>query len=431
MKHSQFHAAERRIARLFSLLLMAVSLSLSAAEPTQRLTSAALVAEVLRANASIAALEASQQALAAEARRADALDDPRLHYAIAPKSIDDPSVETGHIVGISQSLPWPGKRTLQRQRALSEAEAAGYGLEVRRRELAFEARNAFADWAFLGGALRINAEQQAQLRTLVTVAEQRYAAGSGTQQDPLAAKVRLLRLREAQWQLEAEQETARARLNALRQRASDTPLPEAAAIPLQTDLPPMDRLVQAAEQTHPGLAQLDAERDSAEASRDLERLARRPDFTLSANYVGTLPREPYRTQLGVALTVPFGQDKYDAAQAAALARSERVRATRDDLAHRLRADVRSAYGRWRAADRARRLYEQELSTLAQQSRETALALYSRGRGDVQAVIDAETEWLAVRTGRLRTQRDAFQALARLAQLSGGRFDDSLLAETQP
>ncbi|MHA7835249.1 MAG: TolC family protein [Algiphilus sp.] len=386
---------------------------------------------MLRANANLAALEATRQAHAAEARRADALDDPRLHYAIAPKSIDHRSVDTGHIVGISQSLPWPGKRALRREQAMFQTQAADYGLEAQRRDLAYEARLAFADWAFLGHALQINAEQQAQLQTLVKVAEQRYAAGRGTQQEPLAAQVRLLRLREAKWQLEAEQEAARARINALRQRPSDAPLPEAAAIPWKAEIPTMERFVEAAEQHHPALAQLDAERSSAEAHKALQALARRPDVTLSANYVGTLPREAYRTQLGVALSIPFGQDKYEAADAVASARAERVRAQREDLVHRLRADVRSAYARWRAADRARRLYQQELATLARRSHETALALYSRGSGDVQAVIDAETEWLAVRTGQLRSQRDSFQALARLAHLSGGRFDNTLMTERQP
>lgn len=429
MKTTQLQRRLRLAACAIVLPFIAVGTPLSAADSTQRLTSEALVSEVLRANASIAAFEATRAALAAESLRADALDDPRLQYAITPKSIDDPAIDTGHIVGISQSLPWPGKLALRRQQAESRAEAAGYGLDARRRELAFEARLAFADWAYLGRALRINGEQQAQLRTLITVAEQRYAAGSGTQQGPLAAQVRLLRLREAQWQLEAQQEAARARINALRQRGPDAPLPNAAALAWQADVPAMQRLMQAAEQTHPALAQLDAELESAEANRSLEELARRPDFTLSANYVGTLPREPYRTQIGVALSLPFGQDKYDAGEAAASARADRVRAQREDLAHRLRADVRSAYARWHAAERASRLYEQELTTLARQSRETALALYSRGRGDVQSVIDAETESLAVRTGQLRSQRDAFQALAQLALLSGGRFDATLIPET--
>lgn len=402
-----------------------------AAAGPERLTSAALVSEVLRANASIAAHEATRQALAAESRRADALDDPRLHYAIAPESIGNSSVDTGHIVGISQTLPWPGKLALRRQQANARVDAADHGLAARRRQLAFEARLAFADWAYLGAALTINTEQQDQLRTLVTLAEQRYATGSGTQQEPLAAQVRLLRLREVQWQLEAQREAARARINALRQAPADTPLPEAAGIPWRADVPSLDTLVHAAEQGHPTLAQLDAETRTAEAESRLEKLARRPNVTLSANYVGTLPREAYRSQLGVALSLPFGQDKYDAGEAAAAARAERSRAQRSDLAHRLRADVRGAHAQWRAADRAQHLYEEELSALARQSRETALALYSRGTGDVQAVIDAENEWLAVRTAWLRSRRDAFQALAQLALLTGGRLDDALIPEARP
>lgn len=421
----------RRLAAASMLLMAAVSGSLVAAEPASPLTSQALVDQVLRANASIAAYTAHQRARSAEARSADALDDPRLSYAIAPKSVDDPSVDTGHIVGISQTLPWPGKRALRRRQAEALVDAARHGLHARRRELAFEARSAYADWAYLGAALRINQGQQEQLRTLVAVAEQRYAAGSGTQQEPLAAQVRLMRLREAQWQLEAQREAVRGRINALRQAPMEHALPDAAGIPVRTQTPELSRLMAAAERNHPALSVLDARARSADSQQSLRDLARRPDVTLSANHVGTLPREPYRTQVGVALSLPLGQDKYDAATASARAQADALRAERADLAHRLRADVRSAHARWRAAERARQLYADTLQSLAGQSRDAALALYSRGRGDVQAVIDAETEWLAVHTGHLRSQRDAFQTLAELALLTGGALDAQLIPEARP
>jgi len=425
---AQSQSKLRRIVGRTVCIMVVVWPTIGLAEPTSHLTSESLVAEVLRANASIAAARASQQALAAEARRADTLADPQFRYAIAPKSVNDRAVDTGHIVGLSQPLPWPGKLALRRAQAEFRVDAAGYELADARRQLAFEARLAYADYAYLVRALRINAEQQQALDTLVRLAEKRYAAGRGTQQEPLAAQVRLLRLREMQWELEAQRDAARARINALRQATPGAPLAEPGGIPWRAEVPPFERVVQAAVRAHPALARLDAETRAAEAAVELEQLARRPDVTLSANYLGTLPREEYRGQLGIAFHLPFGQQKHNAGEAAAAARVERARAQQSDLRHRLRADARTAYAQWQAADRSRRLYRRELSSLAEQSRETALALYSRGTGDVQAVIDAETEWLSVRTGWLRSRRDAFQALARLAFITGGRMDGQLLPE---
>ena len=109
----------------------------------------------------------------------------------------------------------------------------------------------------------------------------------------------------------------------LRQAPMEHALPDAAGIPVRTQTPELSRLMAAAERKSPPRCRcwMHARAPPIHSSRYATSLAG-PDVTLSANHVGTLPREPYRTQVGVALSLPLGQDKYDAATASARARRQ-------------------------------------------------------------------------------------------------------------
>ncbi|MEN8719931.1 MAG: hypothetical protein ABF296_06695, partial [Oceanococcaceae bacterium] len=73
----------------------------------------ALIAEVLQNHPQLTARQRATESAQARARRAGALPDPVLNYAIAPASLGVADLDPGHIVGLAQPLPWPGKRAAQ------------------------------------------------------------------------------------------------------------------------------------------------------------------------------------------------------------------------------------------------------------------------------------------------------------------------------
>ena len=143
----------------------------------QAWTAQALVDETLAANPGVDALQQAVAAAAWQVEPAGALDDPQLTYAIAPRSVDAAGIDPGHIVGVAQPLPWPGKRAVQRKAAESNVRVAESDLRALRLALSATARQAYAELHYLHGALRINAEQQQRLTELQQATSGRYRAG--------------------------------------------------------------------------------------------------------------------------------------------------------------------------------------------------------------------------------------------------------------
>ena len=157
----------------------------------QAWTAQALVDETLAANPGVDALQQAVAAAAWQVEPAGALDDPQLTYAIAPRSVDAAGIDPGHILGVAQPLPWPGKRAVQRKAAESNVRVAESDLRALRLALSATARQAYAELHYLHGALRINAEQQQRLTELQQATSGRYRAGAGSQHALLRASTRL------------------------------------------------------------------------------------------------------------------------------------------------------------------------------------------------------------------------------------------------
>lgn len=411
-----------------SLILFGISLT--AVADTGPLTVDALVAEVWLNNPGVEARGYAYEASLARVGSAGALDDPILSYAVAPESFGVAGLDEGHIVGIAQPLPWPGKRAARREAAESLADASGESLEQFRRDLAFRVRSVFADWSFLHQALAANRAQQQLLLDLLQTSNSLYSSGAGGQQAVLAAQLRRAQRQREALALQAELVGIRAQINALRAApvAADLPIP--AALPQAAALPPPERL-QGALRAHPQVTALDARIRAAEANMLLARLESWPDLRLTATYLGTLPREENRTQVGLALNLPFGQARRAANRALEEARRAELRAQRRDALAQLDAALQHTLAAARTATDTARLYADELLPLAQQNLRAARAEYSAGEGSMREVIEAENELLEARLGAERARRDEYQQHARIAWMTGDAWEPNTVSENQP
>ena len=85
---------------------------------------AALIEAALRRNPGLAAARSAWRAALARYPQETALEDPMLDGSIGPDSFGSDAVDPGFRIGLSQALPFPGKRGLRGERALAEAEAS-------------------------------------------------------------------------------------------------------------------------------------------------------------------------------------------------------------------------------------------------------------------------------------------------------------------
>lgn len=395
----------------------------------QAWTAQALVDETLAANPGVDALQQAVAAAAWQVEPAGALDDPQLTYAIAPRSVDAAGIDPGHILGVAQPLPWPGKRAAQRKAAESDVRVAESDLRALQLALSASARQAYAELNYLHGALRINAEQQQRLAKLQQATSGRYRAGAGSQHALLRASTRLAERRRQALELTAQRRMVEARVNAMRNRPIHSNVPQPSGWSTLPVLPPIAALEGALRQSNPRLLKLQAQGRTAQLNRELAALAYKPDLRLTANYLGTLPRSEYRTQVGVMLNLPLGQSKRRAAEAAADARIAGLEAEQRQQVQHLVAALAEQVAADRAAAQMLQLYRGDLVPLARQTLEAAMADYASGRGDVDAVINAEEGLLQARVGRLAAEARQWKHRARIARLTGGMLDEQLLGET--
>ena len=85
---------------------------------------ASFVRAVLQRNPSIEAARQGWRAAIARVRASGGFEDPMVDVGIAPLSIGSSEARVGYEVGISQKLPWFGKRGLEASAATAEAEAS-------------------------------------------------------------------------------------------------------------------------------------------------------------------------------------------------------------------------------------------------------------------------------------------------------------------
>lgn len=150
--------------------------------------------------------------------------EPRTLSAHGTPVAGGPDPMTMRMVGVSQTIPYPGKTRLQRAIAQRGVDEAAATLEVTRQQIAHDVRAAYYELAFLDRAVAIVDENQSVLATFIRTTEVRYSVGQSAQQDVLKARLEAARLAEQASSLLEERQAALARLNALLDRPSDAPI---------------------------------------------------------------------------------------------------------------------------------------------------------------------------------------------------------------
>lgn len=253
------------------------------------LTLNAAVAEALSANPALAMATQQAEGMAYMPRRMGALPDPKLKLGamnVPTDSLDlDQEPMTQLQVGISQMLPYPGKRGLMSIAARHDARAASAAVQEKRLALV---RNVSAIWwhlYHLDRAIEIVTRNRELLEQFVTVARTKYRVGQGLQQDVLLAEVELSRLLDRHLELVGEQGVARARFAALLGWSGERSfaLPDTVEEPLP-DVQNIETLFGLARENRPRLAAARERTSAADARLRLAQKDHLPDVMVSATY---------------------------------------------------------------------------------------------------------------------------------------------------
>ena len=304
-------------------------------------------------------------------------------------------------VGLAAPLWLPGERA--RSAAMGDAQWQQVQSQQRAAQwqLAAQVRQAWWDWQRARSDLALAQDRLHSARQLAADVQRRWQAGDLARTDGLQAQAVVAQAEAAQAEAQGALQAARAALSAwgaLPGTAPGAPAPQDwRAEPLA------DAAAQAVSDTHPALAQAQAQAQVARHTAELAAVQRRanPELSVAATRGRDQAGERYRQSVTLGLRIPLGdnalaQAKEAAAQADALEQETRLQRERERLAQ----DLHAAHARVAAA--------QAQSDAA--ARHAALVQETLGHVD-KAFRLGEADWPT----RLRAEQDAAQAQRQLAR----------------
>ena len=416
-----------------------------------------LIARALAFNPELAAARSRTEAARLRIAPAGSRPDPMLMAGLINVPVNNFSLTddemTMKMIGIRQTVPYPGKLRLARTIAELASNEQSIVADSLRLAVVRDVKVAYYEVTYIDAALEATRAIDRLSADVIKVADVRYASGRGGQQDVLRATLEATRLNETASDL---RERRRTTIETLRALVADAALSlKEAGIPAHVasgavaddpssirfvskdlgaavadgPLPPLAELQNRAVEASTAVKRRFAIAATASAEVELARRQHLPDFELSIEYgqrSGASPTSRGGTagrpdMISLSVSIPIAIQRRNKQGAL-------VSAARADLAttsHERRANealVRSEVARlYSEASRSRTqlaLYVKALVPQARASLSSSLATYQSGTGDLTSVLDSRRTLLELEQGYHRSVADFAQRIAELESIVG-------------
>jgi len=183
-----------------AVLLVACPLQVHTQELPKSIALDSLVARTLAYNPDLAAARNRTTAMRARIAPAGSRPDPMLMAGLINVPVNNLSLSdedmTMKMIGVSQTVPFPGKLHLARRIAELEAEEQSIATDSVRLTVIRDVKTAYYEIAYIDAALETAHRTDSLAATVIKTASLRYAAGRGNQQDVIRATLEATRLNE-------------------------------------------------------------------------------------------------------------------------------------------------------------------------------------------------------------------------------------------
>jgi outer membrane protein TolC len=355
-----------------------------------------LIDTALANNPELKASEARWRMFENRVAQARSFEDPMLMLGIqngivrAPLNFSKDSM-TQKVIGISQQLPFWGKRALKGELAAKEAESYKWTLEERKLELKRMVKEAWYQLYFVDKSLGIVDKNIRILDDFVTLAETRYSIGQGVQQDVFKAQVERSKMLDMRTSLEQRRKSLQANLNALVFRPAETPIgriPDAEIQPLT--LTP-EQLRNIADENRPLLKSYRALIEKGSVAQKLAKKEYYPDFNVSLEY---MQRDPAMGQdgldmysLGLTFNLPVQRARRQAAVAESNSETRMAAEELNSLKNGINSGVSDFLAQLERRRKLAELYKTGIIPQAEQSLESATIGYRVNKVDFLTLLD--------------------------------------------
>ncbi len=387
-----------------------------------------VVAEALQNNPEIQAARKEKEAAQHRVAPAGALDDPMLEAGFINLPTNslrfDREDMTMKMIGLSQRLPYPGKRGLRQDVATKDAETVGYGYQETVNRVARDIKTAYFDLGLTIEMTRLVEKNKLILDQFLRIAEARYGVGQGTQADVLKAQTQLSKMVDELLKLARERPTIEAELNRMLGRSANVaaPLPEPPQ--LREEILKLESLRETSLTQRPQLLALQSIVSRNEKALDLARKDYYPDFDVRLSYGqrdnmldGT--RRSDMVSLTVAINLPVWRENKIAPRVAeSLAMRDQAlslyQAQRNEVDAKLRQQAAAVEQNLKSA----RLYQTAILPQARLTVESALAAYRVNRVDFLTLLDSQMTVFNYEISLVTAMASYNKALAEINLLTG-------------
>jgi cobalt-zinc-cadmium efflux system outer membrane protein len=406
-----------------------------------------LIAHALTASATLRAENARARAARSRVAPAGARPDPMLMAGFRNLPLASPSLSrdemTMSMVGVGQTIPYPGKLGLRTRIARAESQAAEARSAEARLAVARQVTEAYYALAGAHLVLDVVTRQQQLASAVAPAVEARYSAGTATQADVVITRSEIATLAQDGAAVAEEARAALGDLNALLDRPPDSPVearfpdrvlraalgdttrpaPFASAVLgarlTDSQLLATDSIVALAVRRSPRVQEHEAMIAAQTAAAELAARDHLPDFDVSLEY-GYRAGHADMVSAVVSVPLPLQRSRKQRGLASA-ARSELEAHEADHHAEitELRREVArltSALERTRAQ---LALSRRSVLPSVNAATASATASYRAGRGEFVTLLTAIRSACAAETQYIRALQEFAVTLAELEELAGG------------
>lgn len=388
-----------------------------------------LVARARVSNPDVRAMRSRYEAAAERVPQAGALDDPMLMLGFMGVEVENFAFDripmTTKDIGISQKVPFYGKRGLREKAASYEYDAARAEYEETLLSVGAEVKKAYFELWYIARALATVEKNMLLADALAEVAQTRYSVGKGPFGDVLKARLEQTGLVDRKLELKKDERTMRAMLGALTGGApveggvSDY---ELTTVGLEGE-----PLVLRAAGARPSVIAAEARMKKGDAMVELANKQFYPDFEASVRYsqtdtLNTGMRQSDRISAQITVNLPvWRHSKLEPGVREAAAERAMAGEQRESELTRIRYRVESLLGELEQADRTMKLYRDVAIPQATESLDALLASYEVGGSDFMAVIDARRMLYEYELGYYRAMASHEKSAVELEAVVGGKL----------
>jgi cobalt-zinc-cadmium efflux system outer membrane protein len=385
-----------------------------------------LIREAEQNNPAIAAAEHGYSAATHVAPQVSALPDTQ--FTLQQLSVGGPRPFAGYTnsdfayigIGVSQEIPYPGKRALRAQVANREADVRHVQIESVRRTVTDNLKVAYFRLAYLQQTLSVLERNDQLLKDVEQVVDSRYRVGKGNQQEVLKAQLQHTKILQEITMHHREVGQLQAHLKQFLNRPQDSPDIQTEPLVGRTLAYGASDLFKLAKEQNADVQVQQAMVKKAQSQVEVKKKEFRPDFSVQYMYQNTDRKFRDYYMASFSITLPNrGRRKAELAEAEAN-RDQANKQLEAEIQQRL-AEIQDQYVVAQTSQEQLKIYKDGLIPQSNATFQSGLAAYQANRQDFETLLSSFMDVLNLQLEYQRELADHEMALSRLETLTGVSF----------